>query len=130
MLRGRCFCGSIEFEVEGPEIYACYCHCESCRRASGGAFVPWATFAKSGFRVQSGELAVHHSSPGVSRGHCAACGTCLTYEHLDRHGQIDVTMTSLENPSVIAPRSHIWVADKLPAVIIGDDLPQFERTAG
>lgn len=128
--RGRCFCASVEFEVDGPELYACFCHCESCRRAAGGVYVAWATFAKSGFRVTAGTLAEHHSAPGVTRGLCTTCGTSLTYEHVDREGQIDVTLTSLDDPAALSPRSHIWLDDKLPWVTIGDDLPRFPGKAG
>jgi len=127
---GGCFCGAIRFEVSGPELYACFCHCESCRRVTGGAFVPWVTFTRPEFRVTRGNISWHHSTPGVTRGFCPACGTSLSYEHERRPGQIDVTMTSLDEPDAIRPRSHIWVEDKLSWITIADDLPQFEKTAG
>ena len=125
---GHCFCGSVKFEVAGPEKYACFCHCESCRRAAGGVYVAWATFAREAFIVTSGEFVEHRSAPGVTRGLCSSCGTSLTYERADRPGEIDVTLTSLDDPSEIAPRSHIWVEDKLPWVNIDDGLPQYQNT--
>ncbi|NIL95133.1 MAG: GFA family protein [Woeseiaceae bacterium] len=127
-LVGGCFCGDVRFAVEGPELYACFCHCESCRKSAGGAFVPWAIFPKDGFRLTSGTLTEHHSTPGVTRGHCSRCGTSLTYEHERRAGQIDITLTSFDDPAAINPREHVWVEDKLPWIEIGDDLPQLERT--
>lgn len=129
-LNGSCFCGDIRFEVEGPESYSCYCHCESCRRAAGGTHVPWATFSKGDFRITSGELTLHHSAPGVIRGHCSRCGTSLTYEHENRQGQVDITLPSFDDPGAITPRSHIWIEDKLPWVTIDDDLPQYDKNAG
>ena len=108
-------------------MYACFCHCESCQRAAGAAYVPWATFEKSTFGVTSGEMAEHHSSPGVTRGFCHDCGTSLTYEHEDRAGQIDVTLTSFDDPSGFSPQSHIWVEDKQPWVRIDDGLPQYPQ---
>lgn len=129
VIEGKCLCGSVRFRVEGPERYACFCHCRSCQHASGGAFVPWAVFSKSSFAVTSGTLARYGSSPGVRRGYCADCGTSLTYEHEKRDDDIDITLTSLADPSAIAPRAHIWVQDKLPSVTISDDLPQFPQGA-
>jgi hypothetical protein len=32
-LTGRCFCGAVRFEVDGPESFACYCHCPQCGSA-------------------------------------------------------------------------------------------------
>ena len=126
---GRCFCGQVQFEVTGPAKFACFCHCESCRRAAGGVYVPWATFMKDGFVVTAGKVLYHQSSPKATRGLCSACGTSITYEHSDRQGQIDVSLTSFDDPSSFAPSAHIWVEDKLPWVVIGDDLPQFPQTA-
>ncbi len=124
---GTCFCGDVRFSIDAPESYACFCYCESCQRAAGAPVVPWATFNKASFRVTHGRITWHQSSPGVTRGHCAQCGTCLTYEHSEREGEIDVTLNSLDDPSTIEPRSHIWVEDKPPWFIIGDDLPQYAR---
>jgi len=91
--------------------------------------VPWATFDKSRFVVTAGEITEYRSSPGVTRGHCRKCGTALTYEHAHREGQIDITITSLDDPSRYSPQAHVWVDDKAPWVTIGDDLPQFPGTA-
>ena len=127
-LTGQCFCGAVQFEVEGPPKFQCFCHCESCRRAAGGVYVPWATFSRSSFAITGGEMVLHHSDPQVTRGLCARCGTSLTYEHEEREGQIDVTLTSFDDPSYFSPSAHIWVEDKLPWVNIEDGLPQYPRT--
>lgn len=124
---GRCFCGDIRFEVTGPARYACFCHCESCRRAAGGVYVPWATFDSAAFTVTQGAMSRHHSAPEVTRGLCSKCGTSLTYEHADRGGEIDVTLTSFDDPSDFRPAAHIWVEDKLPWGSIDDGLPQFQQ---
>lgn len=125
---GGCCCGRIRFQVEGPEQFSCFCHCQSCQKAAGGPVVPWTTFAKDRFRLTSGELAVCHSSPGVTRGFCRDCGTSLTYEHVKRGGDVDIRTTSFDDPSLFPPRVHIWVEDKAPWLIIGDDLPQYQKT--
>jgi len=127
-MTGRCYCGAIEYSVEGPERYACFCHCRSCQQLSGAACVPWATFDRDSFAVTKGSPAVVHSSPGVSRGFCRDCGSSLTYEIERRAGDIDIIATSLDDPAAVRPRSHVWVEDKQPWVTIGDDLPRYERT--
>lgn len=126
--KGSCFCGDIRFEVAGPAKFACFCHCESCRRAAGGVYVAWATFARDSFVVTRGNMVEHHSTTPVTRGLCANCGTSLTYEHAARGGEIDVTLTSFDDPAGFSPAAHIWMEDRLPWVIIGDGLPQYART--
>lgn len=40
--RGRCACGRVRFVARFPSRFNAHCHCESCRRAHGAAFVTWA----------------------------------------------------------------------------------------
>lgn len=109
-------------------MFSCFCHCESCRRAAGGVYVPWATFKRESFEITSGDMQLHYSAPQVARGLCSTCGTSLTYEHESRSGEIDVTLTSFDDPALFSPKAHIWVEDKLPWVSIDDGLPQYTRT--
>ena len=126
---GRCFCGFVRFRLEDSPLYACHCHCHSCQRAAGAAYVSWATFAVDAMRITDGVITEYQSSPGVTRGFCGHCGSALTYAHTARPGEIDVTLASLEDAEDIVLRSHIWVEDKAPWVVIADDLPQYPRKA-
>jgi hypothetical protein len=119
----------VRYEVAGPVIHLCFCHCASCRRAAGAAPVSWGTFARENFRLTRGALAEYRSSPPVMRGFCAACGTPLTYRHEARATEIDITLATLDEPALLAPRMHVWVSDKLPWVAITDGLPQFAGSA-
>jgi len=40
-LTGRCLCGAVRYECGAPISPAAFCHCESCRRASGAHAVAW-----------------------------------------------------------------------------------------
>jgi len=122
---GGCSCGAVRYEASGAPRHLCYCHCESCRRAAGSPVVAWGTFDRSGFRVTHGTLAEFRSSAPVTRGFCAACGSCLTYGHEARPAEIDVTLATLDEAAQFAPQVHVWVADKLPWVRIEDGLRQF-----
>ena len=122
---GGCLCESTRFQVSGTATNRCFCHCRSCRRASGAPFVAWATFRAATFRITVGELAEHRSSEQVRRGFCASCGTALTYSHEARPGELDVALAALDDPSPVQPECHIWVSHKLPWVVPGDGLPQY-----
>jgi hypothetical protein len=77
--------------------------------------------------VTEGQLAEYRSSPEVRRGFCASCGTSLTYRHLRRAEEVDVALTTLDDPDALAPEEHIWVEDKLSWETIADGLPQFPK---
>ena len=53
----------------------------------------------------------------------------LTYRRDGRPTAIDVTLASLEDPTLLKPECHIWVSDKLPWVVIDDGLPLFETVS-
>ena len=36
-MTGRCYCGNIEYEVEGDPIFKGQCRCRECQSISGGA---------------------------------------------------------------------------------------------
>jgi hypothetical protein len=122
---GGCLCGALRYEITGEAANPCFCHCASCRRASGAPTVPWGTFARAALRITRGQLHEYRSSTEVWRGFCAHCGTSLTYRHEARATEIDVTLATLDDPATIAPRMHVWVSERLPWVRIADDLPQF-----
>lgn len=127
-IHGHCFCGSIRFEVIGPEKFSCLCYCESCQRAAGAPVVAWTTYQRDAFVVTRGSLREHHSSPGVTRGHCSVCGSSITYENAQRPDEIDITLNSFDDPARPTPRAHIWTEDKQPWLVISDDLPIYRRT--
>ncbi len=125
---GHCYCGAIEFQVDGPEKFACFCYCESCQRAAGAPVVAWATYERSSFNIVLGEMHWHSSSAGVTRGVCAQCGSSMTYENKDRPGDIDLSLNCLDEPTAPVLRAHIWTEDKQPWFQIGDDLPVHKKT--
>jgi hypothetical protein len=122
---GGCLCGAIRYHASGKASFICYCHCESCRRATGGTMVAWGTFLRREFAMTKGRLTEFASSASVLRGFCGTCGTSLTYRRDGRPTEIDLTLASLDDPSLLKPQCHIWVSDKLPWVVIDDGLPQF-----
>jgi hypothetical protein len=126
---GRCFCGAVRYEVTGPAVAVCICHCESCRRITGAAMVPWATYAAGCFTVTAGQMQTILSSPGVTRGHCARCGSSLTYQNATRPHEIDVTLASLGDPPDLPPTFHVWTSDRLPWLAEADELTQHEGSS-
>ena len=128
MISGQCFCGHVRYELSGEPKFACHCHCESCRRAAGAAFVTWVTFAGDDLALTSGTISEYRSSPGVRRGHCAICGTTITYWWDKRPEEIDIALATLDDTTGIDPSAHIWVEDKVPWLVINDGLPQYKTT--
>lgn len=123
-MNGRCLCGAIRYQC-GPLLCPpTLCHCESCRRASGAHALGWVTVNSSNLEYTAGSPQEFASSPGVHRGFCGRCGTPLTYRNVQRPGEIDLTIGSLDEPSRAAPVDHIWMQDAPDWDRPQDGLPQ------
>ena len=54
MLRGRCACKAVGYEVEDQFVVAYNCHCSNCRAMTGSAFLPWGEIEPDKLRVING----------------------------------------------------------------------------
>lgn len=96
---GGCFCGAVRYEVTLPQRFVAHCHCESCRRSVGVAFVTWAGFVYDQFRLLQGEETLRRfaSSPPVSRSFCGKCGTALFFENSEKWaGELHITRATFD----------------------------------
>ena len=98
--------------------------------AGVGAPAAWATYPRAALRWTKGTPATLRSSPPVSRTFCGACGTALAFHTADEPAWIDVTVASMDEAAALAPDDHIWHDDRLPWLVIDDDLPRFPRGHG
>ena len=124
---GRCLCGAIRYQCGAPVVAPCFCHCESCRRASGAHLVAWATVARDTFRVIAGTLRTFASSPQVLRQFCERCGTPVTYSNEQEPDTIDITVATLDSPGALTPTEHIAMEDAVVWDRPQDGLPQYPR---
>jgi len=121
---GGCLCGRIRYRATGKPTNETHCHCETCRRASGAAFVSWATFQFADFDFTKGKPARFDSSEIAFRQFCPSCGTQLTFQFHKSPQSIDVTLASLDDPGAITPVDHIWTMWQLPWIKLADGLPR------
>ena len=77
MLKGRCLCGKVRYEINGALGPVVQCHCSMCRRASGSAFATNASVEADAFRIVAGRKSIKtfESSKGGTRAFCRRCGS-------------------------------------------------------
>ena len=124
MHAGGCHCGAIRFECGSAVSKPAICHCTSCRRTTGAQSVAWMTVKRATFKLLRGTPREYASSEQVLRTFCERCGCSLTYVHQKYPDEIDLTISSLDNPSVVAPADHLWMGDAALWDRPGDGLPQ------
>jgi len=125
MIVRKCLCGVVRYAVEGPFLYAGYCHCSRCRAASGSAFSAFAGIGRDRLSVSDGldSITTYEMNPDNIGSFCQRCGSSLF--SLVRDGQFfHVTMGTLIDDPGIRPTFHIFVGSKAPWHEITDSLPQ------
>ena len=126
-LKGQCLCRSVTYEVADEFLYAGYCHCSNCRRATGSAFKPFAGIEIGKSEVTDGAERVMTYGDGIDRDlHCGTCGSLL-YSVVRDGAFAHVALGTLVDAPRIRPQSHIFVGSKAPWHEITDTLPQHDE---
>ena len=131
MHKGSCLCGNVRYELTSEPGEFGYCHCTSCRKASGSAHAANAPVDKSNFQLVSGmdTLREFESSPGKFRAFCSRCGSPIYAYVAASRDILRIRLGSLDTAFVKQPRAHTFVSDKAPWEPIEDGLPQFPEWA-
>ena len=111
----------MEFVATFPSRFCAHCHCVSCRRAHGAAFVTWIGFPSTQVKITHGaeDLAVHESSPGTFRKFCRHCGTKLFFESTRWAGETHIVLAAFDEPVDRLPTTHVFFEEHvawLPAL--------------
>lgn len=128
MFKGSCLCGGVRFRLSAEPGAFGYCHCRSCRKASGTAFSANAPVDRHHFHLLEGRelLREFESSPGKFRVFCSHCGSPI-YAYLKISADVlRVRLGALDTPLHGQAQVHTWVSDKAAWEHIADELPRFD----
>ena len=130
MLRGRCHCGRIHYEMPDDVLHHALCHCSDCRRHAGAPMVGWAMVAADRVSI-TGTPQTYGSSEHGRRLFCGNCGTGLFYiDEKMLPGMIDVQTGTLDEPDRLPAQVHIQTAERISWMKTAHELPEFERYTG
>jgi putative intracellular protease/amidase len=129
--RGSCLCGAIAYEVDGELGDFGYCHCKSCRKASGGPHGANAPVDRAKLKWVRGADRVreYESSPGKRRAFCPTCGSPLYAYLTTTRDVLRLRLGSLDTPFAKRPKAHTWVSDKADWEPLDEDMPRFAEWA-
>lgn len=120
---GRCLCGAVRYEVRGSLSDPHACHCDMCRRQSGH-FVAATSAKRPDFTLtEKRGLKWYRSSDWAKRGFCSECGSALFWD--GGGDDMSINVGSLDQPTGLAIKKHIYVDEKADYYVIDDQLPKF-----
>ncbi len=116
-MKGRCFCGSVRYELTSQPQDSYYCHCRDCQYLSGSPFHVLGIVERGSIDIVSGELSKYkHSAQdgsGMTREFCTKCGTPL-FITSTRFEDIQMfTVNTLDEPESVKPSFEIWTNSKV-----------------
>jgi hypothetical protein len=130
----QCACGAVKFEFNTDPTFVATCHCNDCKKASGGATATFLGVSEDDFALLSGTPKSFHyvaeSGKGLDRNFCPDCGARLFSTNLDSFpGAVFVTLGSLDRPELVEPLLEMFTKRRMKwekAL----DVPQFSSMPG
>ena len=129
--KGGCQCGVIPYELLGPPITLCHCHCTDCQTGSGSAFGMSMWVKQDNFKLTSGVLKsfvrTADSNAKIESFFCGSCdlriyakAVALDSEH------IVLKPGTLQGTNDLRPSADIWVESKQEWFKLPTDTKHFQ----
>jgi len=129
-ITGGCSCDKVRYEIKAEPMFMGNCHCRSCQRATGAAYLPIVGVDKTAFSVTGDIKKVTvkgGSGENINRHYCASCGSFVFGEPEVLGNFLSVSASSLDDPSLYQPQMNIWTEDAQPWDLMDKDLPAFKQ---
>ena len=128
-LEGGCACGAVRYRLASDPLFVHCCHCLSCQRQTGSAFVINVLIEADRVEVLAGEpepVDVPRDDGSTQRiFRCPVCQVAV-FSNYSRPEIHFVRAGTLDDPSSVTPDVHIYTRSKVPWVTLPDAVPAFE----
>ena len=128
-ITGRCRCGKIRYEATPSHNWSGNCHCDDCRRATGGPYTSWFGVSPENIKFSGEKMTEYESSPGIFRGFCGNCGSPMTF-YGDGWDDLAITIATLDDPNSIVPETHVFLRERLDWVKYNKDFRLYDGMPG
>jgi hypothetical protein len=126
---GGCSCGAVRYRLASEPMFVHCCHCLSCQRQTGSAFVINLLIESDRVEVLAGEpQPVDVPRDDGSSQRIYRCPTCqvAVFSEYGRPEVRFVRAGTLDEPSSITPDVHIFTRSKVPWVNLPGSAPAFD----
>jgi hypothetical protein len=126
---GGCSCGAVRYRLASEPLFTNCCHCLSCQRQTGSAFVINLLIETDRVELLAGDP----EPVGVPRDDGSSqrvfrCPTCqvAVFSEYGHPGFRFVRGGTLDDPAGVSPDAHIFTRSKLAWVTLPDSVPAFD----
>jgi len=131
LLRGGCLCGAVRYECTGDPEKSSYCHCDDCKKATGGPYTVGVLGQAATLRIISGQVkgytTIADSGRKITRQFCPNCGSPLFTRAEKCPDLVFIKAGSLDEPALIKPSCQTWTKRAVPWAYIDEKLPSYSE---
>ena len=126
---GSCLCRTVKYIIKGKIKTVVNCHCNTCKKITGGAFETLAFIDENHLEIIEGQetLTSYQVSEMAIKHFCRTCGTPMFILHKKYPGNSMIQVGSFDDPSLVTPAINVYCENMLPWVKEIADLKCFER---
>jgi len=127
ILRGGCLCGAVRYECSGDTEAASYCHCDDCKKATGGPYTVGVLVEAAKLRIICGRVKGYtttaDSGRKITREFCPSCGSPLFTRAEKCPNLVFLKAGCLDEPELIKPSCQTWTKRAVGWAYIDEKLP-------
>jgi hypothetical protein len=133
ILRGGCMCGDVRYECPGNPVNASYCHCDDCKKATGGPYTVGVLVKAVDLGIISGRVkgytSIADSGRKITREFCPNCGSPLFTRAEKCPDHVFLKAGSLDEPELIKPNCQTWTKRAVLWAYIDEKLPSYPESS-
>ena len=99
---GGCACGGLTFRATGEPKRVGLCHCMTCRKTSGSAFMAFVIYPADRVTI-TGRSQGWSATPETERFFCPVCGSRVFDRDRQGEDEIEIMLGAFDAPNLFAP---------------------------
>ncbi len=126
---GSCLCGAVKYTTSTDFEFSGNCHCNTCKKATGGPFEVFAIIDEKSLHLTQGKGALvgYLISQKAKKHFCGTCGTPIFNQHKRAPGKLIVYVGSLDDPQCVTPAVNLHCENMLPWVADIASIKSFDK---
>ena len=131
-IQGSCNCGCVIYHVTAPFKAQVACHCKGCQKHSQSAFSIIGILNSHHFLIDTTKLYCWRKRGAKGEVancyFCSGCGNRIYHQLENSRDYVLLKLGTLDDTSVINPRTHIWTCTKQDWFAIPSEAQQFKES--
>ncbi|MCF8068211.1 MAG: GFA family protein [Desulfobacterales bacterium] len=111
-LTGGCLCGAVRYELKYEPKEVIYCHCNDCKKATGGPYSIAVEADAGNLQIKSGQPKQYAKKADngsfIIRKFCPDCGSPVFTIEAAYPDTVWIEAGTLDDPESVTPTRQIW----------------------